>query len=356
MADDGDQDKTEKASSYKLKKARERGSVARGPDLGMVGALAGLLGYGWMQGGVLEGRLRQATIDAIVTAPQLGDGVDVPGIIVGRLLGGIIEPLALLGGSIWLMVLVVELLQTGPVFTTEKLKPDFGRLNPASGLRRLFTLQTLITAAKSVAKFACYALAGWLVLASALPREMGAIGDATHLADAMERTGFRLLLAMLLAAFLIAVVDQLISRRQFGTQMRSSRREMRREIKDREGDPRIKARRRQLHREFVRMARSLGNVRGSDVVVVNPVHFAVALRYRPETMAAPRVVARGSGSFALALKRVAFLYSVVVVENPELARRLYERSALNRDIPEEFYTPIAKIYRRADVKRRRNLT
>jgi len=151
-------------------------------------------------------------------------------------------------------------------------------------------------------------------------------------------------------------VDQLISRRQFGTQMRSSRREMRREIKDREGDPRIKARRRQLHREFVRMARSLGNVRGSDVVVVNPVHFAVALRYRPETMAAPRVVARGSGSFALALKRVAFLYSVVVVENPELARRLYERSALNRDIPEEFYTPIAKIYRRADVKRRRNLT
>jgi len=252
------------------------------------------------------------------------------------------------------MVLLVEVIQTGPVFTTGKLKPDFNRLNPASGLRRLFTLQTLVAAAKSVVKFAIYATAGWLVLRFALSRDVGSIGDATHLADIMQRTAFRLLLFMLLAAFIIAVADQLISRRQFGQEMRSSRRELRREIKDREGDPRVKARRRQLHREFVRMARSLGEIRRSDVVVVNPVHYAVALRYRPATMGAPRVVARGSGSFALALKRVAFLYSVIVIEDALLARSLYERTTLNRDIPEEFYTPIAKIYRRADVKRRGN--
>jgi len=353
MAEDSDTDKTEKATSYKLRKAREKGSVARGLDLGIVGALAGLIGYGWMQGEVFESRLGHGAMEAIVTAPQLGDGADALGTIAGRLVSTMIEPLALLAGSIWLMVLVVEVIQTGPVFTSEKLKPDFSRLNPASGLRRLFTVQTLILGAKSLVKFAIYAVVGWFVIASLLAREVPAITDAAHLAAALQRTAYRLLLFVLLAAFFIAVADQILSRRQFGTQMRSSRRELRREIKDREGDPRIRQRRRQLHREFARMARSLGQMRGADVVIVNPVHYAVGLRYRPGEMAAPRVVARGMGSFALTLKRIAFLYSVVVVNDPPLARELYERSILDQEVLPEFYAPIAKIYRRLNVKARR---
>ena len=352
MADDSDTDKTEKATSYKLRKAREKGSVARGGDLGIVGALAGLVGYGWMQGDVLQDRLGKSAMDAIVIAPRLGDGADALGVLVGRMLGRIVEPLALLAGSIWLMVLVVEILQTGPVFTTEKLKPDFSRLNPARGLRRLFTVQTLILGAKSLAKFAVYALVGWLAVMSVLAREVPLITDAAHLAAALMRTAYRLLLFLLLAAFLIAVADQLLARRQFGTQMRSSRRELRREIKDREGDPRIRQRRRQLHREFAKMARSLGQIRGADVVIVNPVHYAVALRYRPNDMVAPKVVARGAGTFAVTLKRIAFHYSVVVIHDAALARELYERGMIDREITPEFYTPVAKIYRRQDVKNR----
>lgn len=352
MADEGDEDKTEKASSYKLRKAREKGSVARGMDLGIVGALAGLLGFGWLRGDMFVSVLREDMIEAIVTAPQVGDGADAMAVVLSRLTSSIIEPVGLLAGAIWLMVLLVEILQTGMVFSTGKLKPDFTRLNPATGLRRLFSSQALVLAVKSAIKFGIYATVGWLILRSLIERELPAITDATGLMSALDRTSQKFLLFTLLAAFLIAVADQAISRRQFGAQMRSSRREVRREIKDREGDPRIRQRLKQMHRELTKMARSLGQVRGADVLIVNPVHFAVALRYRPAEMGAPRVVARGTGTFALALKRVAFLYSVVVAHDPPLARSLYEKSVLDREVSPEFYAAVAKLYRRQDVKRR----
>jgi flagellar biosynthetic protein FlhB len=128
--------------------------------------------------------------------------------------------------------------------------------------------------------------------------------------------------------------------------MRMSRREVRRELRDREGEPRLKQKRKQMHAEFVRLAQSVRNIRKADVLIVNPQHLAVALQYDPRTMTAPRVVSLGTGHLALRLKRLAFLYGVPTVENRPLAWAIYRKGALNMPIPEPCYRPVADIYNR----------
>jgi len=136
----------------------------------------------------------------------------------------------------------------------------------------------------------------------------------------------------------------LVSRRQFLKQMRMSRREVKREHRDREGDSRLKQRRKELHGQFAKTSQSLKGIRGADLVVVNPVHFAVALRYQPGVMEAPLVVSRGSHAVALRLRRLAFAYGVPVIVDPPLARRLFRASALSRPVPDALFRPVADIY------------
>ncbi len=353
MAEDSDKDKTEDATSHKLKQARERGQVPKGMDIGFLAALTGLVGYGWARGEAMIARLASTTTDALIIAPQLPQTNDALGRIISGLALDMAEPVAVLAGTVWLAVLVLEIVQTGPVFAPDRLKPDFTRLNPAAGLKRLFTVRTLIEAGKSIAKLAVYIVIGWLVIKSMLASRLAAMTDARHVSDVLSATTMRLLLGCLLAALLFALVDQLLSRRQFAALMRMSRREVRRELRDREGDPRIKQRRKQIHREFVQMAKSLNQIRSADVVIVNPVHFAVALRYVPAKMAAPRVVSRGKGGFAVILKTIAFRAQIPVVHDPLLARSLFSSVPLDAEVDEKFYVPISDIYRKPALVARR---
>ena len=161
----------------------------------------------------------------------------------------------------------------------------------------------------------------------------------------MARTGMRLLIFCLLAGVVFAAIDQFLVRRDFTRKMRMSRRELRRESRDREGEPRMKQRRKQLHAEFVKLSQSMRNVRGADVLITNPTHYAVALRYDGRSMYAPTIVSQGANQFAQRLKQLAFVYGVVIVPAPELARALY-RCELNREIPETHYRRVADIYLR----------
>jgi flagellar biosynthetic protein FlhB len=128
--------------------------------------------------------------------------------------------------------------------------------------------------------------------------------------------------------------------------MRMSRRELRREVRDREGEPRLKQKRKQLHADFVAASQSLRNVKGADVVVTNPNHYAVALRYDGATMAAPLVVSRGANALAQRIKRLAFRYGIVTVEDPPLARLLYRACTLDSPVPESAYREVAALYLR----------
>jgi flagellar biosynthetic protein FlhB len=338
-----EQDKSETATPFKLDRARRKGSVARGMDLGFLTGLATLLAYLWITGPGLWATLGDMMRRALVSAPDLADDPQALIVATGMLVQMIWRPIAILSGATLLVILLFELIQTGIVFSSEPLRPDFSRLNPVQGLKRLFTFKLLIETAKNILKLIIYTLVGWVVIRAAVHDRFD---DATGLGMLLARTGLKLLGAFVLTAMVFAVIDQIISRRTFAKRMRMSRREVKREARDREGEPRLKQKRKQLHAEFVKMSASLRAIRDADVLIVNPRHVAVALRYDPRRMAAPLVVSLGTDRFAQRLKRLAFLYGVPVVEDRELARALLKGSALGRPVPEENFRPVAAVYNR----------
>jgi len=262
--------------------------------------------------------------------------------------------------AIFLAVLVLEMIQVGPVFTTEPLRMDFSRLNPATGLKRLFTARLLVETAKGVLELATYGALAFVLIRSALAVTLPTITTASNLSDALGRASLGLLFVFLGAAAAFAALDQMIVRREFGKKMRMSRREVRRELRDREGDPKLKQKRKSLHREFVQASESLRGIRGADVLITNPTHYAVALRYDQSSMTAPQIVSRGANLFALRLKRLAFSYGVVIINNPPLARALF-RCDLNKPVPEGLYPSVASLDRalrstaRSDLREQRHV-
>lgn len=342
--DNTEQNRSEAPSPFKLKRAREKGSIARGMDLGFLTGLVAFLVWAWIFGHDAAGEIALAARGALVTAPGVASGPGPVLAIAGTLLVQTARPLMFMAAAIFGVVLVFEFLQTGPVFTFEPLKLDFNRLNPGQNLKKLFTFRILVETGKNVLKLAVYAVIAWLVIKQAMTVTAHGVTDAASLAAALWKSGLKFLLFAALAALFFAALDQGIVRRDFLKKMRMSRREMRRESRDREGDPRMKQRRKQLHREFVKLSQSLRGIRGADVLITNPTHYAVALRYDRATMQAPMVVSRGSNQIALRLRRLAFLYGVVVVPDPELARALYFKSDLDTPVPEPLYRRVADVY------------
>jgi flagellar biosynthetic protein FlhB len=337
-------DKSEQPTPFKLMKGREKGSVARGNDLGFLMALAAFLGFAWVAGRPFETALLQAFRGALVSGSGLAEGNQAVMAATGAVFLPALSFVVFLAGAVFATVLLFELVQTGGVFSSEPLKPDFSRLNPARGLKRLFTVRLLIETAKNVLKLTAYTTVAYLVITGALQSDIGAVTNASSLFAAMLHIAARLVGYFVLVAVAFAALDQLIVRRDFLKRMRMSRREIRRESRDREGDPRLKQRRKQLHAEFAKLSQSLRNLRGADVLIANPQHIAMALRYDRRTMQAPTVVSVGTNQFAQRLKRLAFIYGVPVVENRALAQELYRKTGLNKPIPPHCFQPVADIY------------
>lgn len=344
--DDAEQDKPEQPTSYKLDRARKKGMVARGTDLGLLSGLGAFVGFYWCSGNELGSLIANAGRASFVGATSLPGGHVALLVAVEMVLSPFLRPLALMAGSIFGVVLLLELLQTGPVFSTQPLKPDFSRLNPANNLKRLFSFRLLIETLKSVLKFAAYTAVAYVFICEILSGGAAPASNARGVIALMAWAGFRLLAFCILLAIVFAVLDQLIARKQFTGKMRMSRRELRQEMKDREGEPRIKQKRKQLHSQFTKSRQSLRNLKSADVLITNPVHYAVALRYDPKTMWAPVVVSNGADLVAQHLKKLAFVYGIPTVEQRALARELYSKCDLNKPIPDNCFGPVADIYNR----------
>jgi flagellar biosynthetic protein FlhB len=213
-----------------------------------------------------------------------------------------------------------------------------------AGLKRFFTLRLLLEALKNILKMCIYGVVAFLVIQSAMSAA-SAVTDGHGLLVLTGRMVMRLLACFVGVAFLFAILDQGIVRRDFLKKMGMSKREVRREAREREGDPRLKQRRKQLHAEFVKMSQSLRNIRNADVLITNPEHIALALRYDRRTMQAPTVVSVGTNQFAQRLKRLAFIYGIPVIENRALARELLRYAAISKPIPEHCFRPVADIYK-----------
>jgi len=340
-----EQDKSLDASPFKLQKAREKGSIARGLDLSFFGALLALAGFVTIAGYTLVARLAEAMRRALTGGIAAAGDPRAAAAFAGDSYRATLQPLLLFGATIVLIILLLEILQLrGFLFTTQPLKPDFSRLNPAKGLKRIFSMRMLKEALKSILKITVYTGAAVLLVRAAIAHPGRALADAAGLAGTMRSAGMRLLWIFVALAFFFAALDQILARREFAKQMRMSKREMTREAKEREGEPRIKRKRKQLHAEFVKNAGGLGKLGGSDLLVVNPDHYAVALAYDRKRSAAPTVTAKGRNLHALLLKARARQLGVPVFENPPLARALHADCAVGSEIAEAHYHAVADLY------------
>ncbi|MDD3800112.1 MAG: EscU/YscU/HrcU family type III secretion system export apparatus switch protein [Novosphingobium sp.] len=360
MAEQQDQDRSEEPTPFKLKRAREKGQVARGMDLGFVGSLLAFAGFMLAAGPAFVVRLA----DLMRLSLTVGiDRTDRPATVLGTVRAIYwlaFQPLLVLGGIVVVVLVFLELMQLrGFIFTTAPLKPDFSRLNPAKGLKRLFSLRMVKETLKNVVKMAAYALVAWFMITGAVAMFGDSVHDAASLARAMDGAGKRLLFAFLGLAFLFMVLDQVIVRGEFMKQMRMSRRELTRETKEREGEPRLKQKRRELHGAMRQQAEGLGKLDGSDFLVTNPEHFAVALAYDPESMDAPTIRAKGRNHFAQLLKRKARLLGIPIIADPALARGLFHDCKADRPIAPQHFHAVARHYarlRRAGIRPSESVT
>jgi flagellar biosynthetic protein FlhB len=320
-------------------------------DLSFLSTLTAFLLFAWIAGEALLSAVSRAMHDALVTGTQLADDRVAAFALIAQTGRALERPMLILLGSVFIVVLAFELLQTGFIFSSEPLKADFTRLNPARGLKRIISVRMLIETGKNLLKLAVYTLVIWSVISTTLKSDLASSSDAAGLSRVISHSASRLIMAVAGAALLFVVLDQIITRRAFTRQMRMSRREVKQEARDREGDPRLKQRRKQMHAEFARNSASMKGLRGADMLVVNPRHVAVALRYNGATMAAPMVVSTGTNQLALRLKRLAFLYGIAVIEDRVLARALIRSTRIGQTIPAEAFQPVASHYNRLRARR-----
>jgi flagellar biosynthetic protein FlhB len=236
------------------------------------------------------------------------------------------------------------MLQTGPILSFEPVKADFDRINPVNGLKRIFSMRVLFDAARALVKLGLLSLVAFLGLEAltgqfyALP-SLSPVGYLRTLLNDLASLGLK----MALILGLIALVDLMYTRHAFAKKMRMSQRELKDEVKQREGDPRIRARMRELRREMLKRSLALRQTRNADVLITNPTHLAVALKYEHGRMVSPQLLAKGAGQLAAAMRDIAARHRISVVQNPSLARRLYRELPVDHPVPPELYAQVARI-------------
>lgn len=354
MSGGEEQNKSEEATPFKLTKAREKGNVARGTDLGFFSSLAAFLLFLAVAGVASATKLMALMRSNLSDFSGLSDPATATRFI-GQDVSVVLSILVLVGLTVLVIVVPLEIFQLrGLVFSSQPLKPDFTKLNPAQGFKRLFSRRTLQEAIKTVFKFLIYALIAVLAIRYVVSNTGLASTDARQFAALLWQASIRLLLFFAGAALAFAIFDQIIARREFSRQMRMSRSEVTREYKEREGEPRIKAKRKQLHAEFLQQTEGIGKLAGSDLLIVNPEHFAVALAYDPVKMSAPTVRAKARNQLALALRREALRLNIPIVPDPPLARSLFKATRAGNEIGADQFSDVAKHYsalRAAQAKR-----
>lgn len=236
-----------------------------------------------------------------------------------------------------------NVLQKGFVLSAEPIKPQFSRVNPVEGFRRLFSLSSLMEFVKSGLKVLAVGFIGYKVLKGELFRCPEMLSSAPRgMLQYISHASFGLLLKVTIAFMGIAALDFLYQRWDYEKKLRMSRQELKDELKQREGDPQIKARLRSLQRQIARQ-RMMQRVKEADVVVTNPTRLAVALKYERGRMAAPMVVAKGRGFIAEKIREIATTAGVPIVENKPLAEILFRTVEIGQLIPEALYRAVAEI-------------
>lgn len=343
MADDSFQEKTEKATPKRRGEARDEGNVARSMEINTaVILLVGTLTL-YIIGPWLTGRIRLGIVTTFRESAHLNLTVDNLcdyTFIALKYMLTIVAPLALI---ILVFGIAVNVMQTGLMFSPKSLQPKFSKLNPIEGIKRLFSMRSMVELVKSILKisivgyFAYSAIKGdfdkyYLLMDSDIGITISFIG----------KLAFKLVLKITLVLLILAILDYIYQKWDYEKKLRMSKQDIKEEAKQSEGDPQVKGKIRSMQRQMVINA-MIQDLPQADVIVTNPVHLAVALKYDSEAMSAPKVVAKGARKMAERIKQIAAQHDIPIVENKELARALYKFVDVGMEVPSKLFQAVAEV-------------
>jgi flagellar biosynthesis protein FlhB len=335
--------KTEEPSQRRLEEARRKGQVASSREVNH----AMILGAGALLVGLLAPALAGQVATALRPLIERPHSFALtPGDLdrlLAALLGELGLALLLAAGLLFGTALASGLIQNGPILSPAPLAPKLERISPLAGARRLLSLRSLVEFGKGIAKMILVAAAGVALLWPARSTIVEAAGlEIGAVLAVLHDLALRLLAGVAILVGLIALLDGFYQRFEHRKQLRMSRRELRDEFKQTEGDPFLKARLKGQRMERARR-RMMAAVPDATVVITNPTHYAVALRYQRVQMAAPQLVAKGVDSVAQRIRELAREHHVPVIENPPLARALHGGVELGAEIPQVHYQAVAEV-------------
>jgi len=343
MPPDTAQERTEAPTQRRREEARKRGQVGKSSDLTSAVVLMGTLLTLEFMGHHLFGRLLD------ITRHCLGD--TGPGLVNADQMATTLTAVLRTGALVVLPVILVVLVlatvasffQVGVLFTIEPIKPSFEKLNPISGLKRMFSARAFVHLAMGIAKTIALALVAYWTLRGRIDMlayastfsYLAIIGMASEL---LFTLGVRLALVLLL----LAIIDFVYQRWKHERDLRMTKEEIKEELKRMDGDPKLKQRRRQIQMQLA-VQRIKAAVPKADVVVTNPTEIAVAIQYNAETMNAPKLTAKGADFLAQKIREIAIEHGIPIVERKPLARAIYKNVEVGQEIPAEFYKAVAEV-------------
>lgn len=343
MADDSDLERTEPASPRRLEQAREEGDVPRSRELATCTVLLAA-GVGiWVLGDYMMRPLQRLLVAGL--SFERAQAFD-PELLLAALaakLGDVLLAFAPLAGLLILVAVASPLLIGGWLFSTKALQPNFGKLNPMKGIGNMFSANSAMELVKAIAKTLLVGVVAWMVASSQMDAVMGlGVESVTQGAAHLGRILLVSFISIVAALVFIALIDAPYQMIHYANKLKMTREELRQEAKESDGNPEIKAKIRQQQREMARR-RMMSEIPSADVVVTNPTHYAVALKYTDGKMRAPQVVAKGADEVAAKIREIAKENNVPLLEAPPLARALFRHAELGDEIPEALYTAVAEV-------------
>ena len=344
MAKDNGMDRTEKPTPKKLEDARKKGQVAQSREIPSAMILMTSLAVFYFSGQTMA---RQLADLMQVSFRNLNGGwthsVESVHLMAGWLLDGTLSILMPMMIALLVIGIVANVAQIGFNVKEDLLAPDFTKLNPFSGVKRLVSLKALVELAKSIVKIGFVGLIAYLVLR----RELVAIpslirADVTETAVYMGTVAFKIAFFVCLGLIVLAAADFAYQRWQHHKNLMMTKQEVKEERKQSDGDPQVKSRIRSMQMEMAQR-RMMAAIPMADVVITNPTHFAIAIKFDAHEMDAPQVVAKGADYVAQRIREIAQEHEVPLVENKPLARALYSSTDIGGFIPAELYRAVAEV-------------
>jgi flagellar biosynthetic protein FlhB len=343
MAEESFEEKTEQPTPKKRRELKEKGEVAKSRELPSVAVLLSALVTLSFFGAYMYGHI-QIIMKEAFTLPTMND-LNVPEFMAYArdLVGRFIILLSPLFGAIFITAILSNIMQVGFIMSAESITPKFSKIDPIKGFGRMFSKQALMELFKSLLKLIIIGFIAYWTVKEEM-KNFSLLGDmeANAIFIYILKIFFKIFIRCSMAMIVLVVIDYIFQKWEFENRIKMTRQEVKDEFKKSEGDPLIKSRIRSIQMEMARK-RMMQAVPDADVVITNPTHLAVALKYDSLTMNAPKVLAKGPGKIAERIREVASEHDIPIMENKELARNLYDAVEVGHEIPAALYQAVAEI-------------